>query len=411
MKIQFPLEGAQNPITLATDRKGNLYVGDIGTHGVNEVDTFDAPSFSFTATPAGSAGSNNAKYLEVMNSGNMPLQFPVPKSGTNPSIAPNFTLENEALDGCPVVSTRSRASGMLQPEQSCLLSISFTPQSVGTVEGTLTFTDNELGATAPNLAQQAIVLSGIATQFVPKITWAAPAEIVYGTALSGKQLNAAAQSGTVSVAGTYAYSPDLGTVLGAGTHTLSVTFTPSNKAEFTTATATVTQTVGKATLRFKANNRISVFGHALPALTYTVSGFVNGDSSSVLTGTPSLATTATPKSPVGNYQISIAQNTLAATNYTFAFLDGTLEITPIGTAAAPKISPAGGTYSTAQTVTLTDATPGAVIYFTTDGTSPTSASTKYMGGISVSESETIKAIAVAPGYTKSVVATAAYVIE
>jgi hypothetical protein len=83
----------------------------------------------------------------------------------------------------------------------------------------------------------------------------------------------------------------------------------------------------------------------------------------------------------------------------------------IDQAATPKISPAGGTYSGAQSVTITDGTAGATIYYTTNGTTPTTSSTKYTGAITVSSDETIEAIAVATGYTQSAVATAKYTIE
>jgi hypothetical protein len=79
-------------------------------------------------------------------------------------------------------------------------------------------------------------------------------------------------------------------------------------------------------------------------------------------------------------------------------------------AATPVIAPAGGTYSSAQSVTVTDSTAGATIYYTTNGTTPTASSTVYSGAITVSASETIEAIAVASGFTNSAVASAAYVI-
>jgi hypothetical protein len=66
----------------------------------------------------------------------------------------------------------------------------------------------------------------------PTITWAAPAPITQGTPLTSTQLNA-----TANVPGTFAYSPAAGTTLAAGTHTLSTTFTPTDAARYTAASA------------------------------------------------------------------------------------------------------------------------------------------------------------------------------
>ncbi len=79
-------------------------------------------------------------------------------------------------------------------------------------------------------------------------------------------------------------------------------------------------------------------------------------------------------------------------------------------AAAPAFSPAPGTYTCAQTVTLSAATTGATIYYSTDGTAPTTSSTQYTGAIPVSGSEVIQAVAVASGYAVSSPAKAGYVI-
>jgi hypothetical protein len=81
-----------------------------------------------------------------------------------------------------------------------------------------------------------------------------------------------------------------------------------------------------------------------------------------------------------------------------------------GSAATPSFSPASGTYTSPVTVTMSDSTPGATIYYTTDGSTPTTASTVYTGPILVITTTTIKAIAVAPGWSQSPVASATYSI-
>jgi hypothetical protein len=70
-----------------------------------------------------------------------------------------------------------------------------------------------------------------------------------------------------------------------------------------------------------------------------------------------------------------------------------------------------GTYTSAQTVTLTDSTPGAAIYYTLNGSTPTTASTRYTTAFTVGSTTTVNAIAVASGYTNSAVASATYTIN
>ncbi len=79
-------------------------------------------------------------------------------------------------------------------------------------------------------------------------------------------------------------------------------------------------------------------------------------------------------------------------------------------AARPVFTPPGGACRSAQTISITDATPGATVYYTTDGTTRTTASTPYTGPIAVSGTETLQAIALAPGRTQSGIASATYVI-
>jgi hypothetical protein len=79
-------------------------------------------------------------------------------------------------------------------------------------------------------------------------------------------------------------------------------------------------------------------------------------------------------------------------------------------AAVPTFSPAALAYPMPQSVSIGDATSGAIIHYTTDGTKPTISSPVYTAPVSVNASETIKAIAVASGYTTSGVASATYTI-
>ena len=76
----------------------------------------------------------------------------------------------------------------------------------------------------------------------------------------------------------------------------------------------------------------------------------------------------------------------------------------------PTFSPAAGTYTSAQDVTISTETTEATIYYTTDGTDPTTSSSVYSTPISVSATTTIKAMAAKKGMTNSNVATATYVI-
>jgi N-acetylneuraminic acid mutarotase len=96
---------------------------------------------------------------------------------------------------------------------------------------------------------------------------------------------------------------------------------------------------------------------------------------------------------------------------TIGYLNDLWETTPVMVTATPTLSPASGTYTTAQTVTISDSTPGAVIYYTTDGSVPTPSSTKYIGPITVSSTQTIHAIATAANYVSSAVVSAMYTIQ
>ncbi len=133
----------------------------------------------------------------------------------------------------------------------------------------------------------------------------------------------------------YSSTGDLAT---AGVGTYAITGTLANGTGLTTDyTVTLTNgtlTVNKATLTVTASNASRVYGAANPTFTDTIAGYVNGESSSVVSGAASLTTTATTSSAPGTYSITAALGTLSAVNYTFAFVNGTLTITKDATTTA-----------------------------------------------------------------------------
>ena len=114
--------------------------------------------------------------------------------------------------------------------------------------------------------------SGITVSTTPQVTWRSPTPIVYGTLLGTAQLDASA-----NVPGTFTYTPAAGNLLDAGSgQTLSVTFTPQDATDYTTAAATTTITVAKATPILKVADAGGRFdGSPFPA-SATIAGVIAG---------------------------------------------------------------------------------------------------------------------------------------
>ena len=81
------------------------------------------------------------------------------------------------------------------------------------------------------------------------------------------------------------------------------------------------------------------------------------------------------------------------------------------TTLTPGFAPPPGTYNAAQTVTLTDSTPGAVIYYSTDGSTPSATSARYTQPLSITSTTNLQAIAVASGYNNSAIGGGVYTIS
>jgi len=128
------------------------------------------------------------------------------------------------------------------------------------------------------------------------------------------------------VPGTFTYPTAAGTVLGAGKQALSVSFTPTDSTDYTTATASTTINVNQATLLITAKPATKVYGQQNPAFAVTYAGLTNGDSSSSLGGALHFSTAATASSPVNTYPV--VPGGLTSPNYAITFVGGNLVVTP-----------------------------------------------------------------------------------
>ena len=157
-----------------------------------------------------------------------------------------------------------------------------------------------------------------------------PPAITYGTPLSASQLDA-----TANVPGTFAYNPPAGTVLAAGDYKLGVTFTPTDQADYTTASTTVPLHVAPAPLTITASSNAEPYGFAIPPITPSYSGFVNHDGPSSLTTAPTCKTTAKAGSAVGKYATTCSG--AVDPNYAISYVAGSMVITKAATTlvAAP----------------------------------------------------------------------------
>ena len=359
--VRAVASGLSTPYGVAVDSAGNLYVPNWGNSELVKVDFADAPSLRFASTAVNSTSSDSPQTVVVENVGNAALSFPFSSTGSNPSIAENFAMNSNEASACSVVGSGSSSLGSLAAGESCELSIGFAPTVAGALSGSLMLTDNNLNAAAPPFATQSIALTGKGTQGAPTITWASPASITYGTALSATQLNA-----TSTVAGTFTYSPAAGTVPTAGQQTLTATFTPTDQTDYTTSTATVTLTVTQASATIGwASPASIVYGTAVSATQLNATSPVAG----TFTYSPAAGTMPT----VGQQTLTATFTPTDQTDYTTSTTTVTLAVTQ-ATATIAWASPASIIYGTAVSATQLNATSpvaGTFAYSPAAGTIPT----------------------------------------
>ena len=246
----------------------------------------------------------------------------------------------------PTAITYGTALGVTQLDASSPVAgtFAYTP-TAGTVLGpgshTLSVTFTPTDTTDYTTAKASVTLT--VDEATPTITWATPAAITYGTALSGTQLDASS-----TVAGTFSYSPVAGTVLSGGSQTLSVTFTPTDAMDYTTAKASVALTVNKATP--------AVTWATPAAITYgTPLSPTQLDASSTVKGTFAYSPKAGAVPGGGSQTLSVTFTPTDATDYTTAKASVTVTVNK-ATPAITWAAPAAITYGTELSADQLDAT-------------------------------------------------------
>jgi hypothetical protein len=339
----FTYDSHPHPATAAaTDYRGLPLTPVTMTYNGSSTVPVNAGTYTAVASFAG-----DANHLAITQSTTVVINKAMPTV--------NVTGGSFGYDGQSHAATAT-ATGVAG-ESLTPVSITYTQDGVGSVvvpvnAGTYHATAQYAGDTNYDTrSASADITIGKAT---PTITWAAPGAIVYGTPIGAAQLNA-----TASVPGSFVYSP-AGGILHAGLgRPLSVTFVPTDGANYTSATATRSIDVLRAPLAVGVAAAVKTFGAPLPPFFAVGSGFVNGDSMASLSGVLVFSTPATPASAVGTY--AVAPSGVTSPDYTITFVAGTLVISPASTAvtASSAANPSGLNQGVTFTASISVVAPGA----------------------------------------------------
>jgi hypothetical protein len=248
------------------------------------------------------------------------------------------------LDGPPGVVTMNRVGSHILISESRIVNVDYGDNGVLGMRNCLA--ERRILCQFALLSCLLIEVSGCGssssspvTPVASVISWTAPASIVYGTALSATQLNA-----TANDAGTFVYTPALGTVLTAGEQALSVTFTPTDATHYSSATKSVALTVNPATpvISWTAPGPIS-FGSALTATQLDATATIPGS----FVYSPAIGAVL----DAGSQSLSVTFTPTDATNYATATAGVSLTVnaaTPVLTWATPAAVKFGTTLGSTQ---------------------------------------------------------------
>jgi sugar lactone lactonase YvrE len=327
-----PSGGLARPFGIALDLTGDLYFTDADLPDVYFVQRSVAPAGTASTLAFGSVAAGATSTLTATLS-NVGYSTAMTESLSTSPAAP-FSLSN---NGCS-------ASSPLAAGASCGVAVTFTgPSTTDTNQaGSIVFTTNSLNATTSPTTT--VTLSGESTGAVSAVTLTGNTTIMYGETetytvvakdAAGNPSSSASGSYTVTITGTATSSAPV--TLSGGTGTF---FLPSlNVGAYSLAISVggvaatpLSVTISKATLTISPTSVSRIFDTANPSFSLTYTGLGNGDTSSVISGTPTIATSATRISPAGTYAITVT-GTFSAANYTIVLANGTLTVT----GSAPQV--------------------------------------------------------------------------
>ncbi len=382
-----------------------------------------------SATPASIAATSGSGQSSPINvSFSNPLIATVTDAGGNPvsGATVTFTAGSGITASSSTAITNGNGVASVQATPTSVSSSLTVTASVSGVSTPASFSETGTAAAAESITASSGLgqCSPVSTPFPnPLVVLVQDAN---GDPVSGATVTFTPGSGiTVSSSTATTNSSGLAQVMATPTTASSLTVTASvtgvsTPASFSetgeAATVAATPVLSLAGGTYPSAQSVSISDTTTGAkIYYTTNGATPTTSSTLYSGPITVSAT-------GVNTTETIQAIAVATGYTQSAVgSATYNITVPTTADTPTFSPAAGTYSSTQTVTIledVDASDGAAgaaipykIYYTTNGTTPTTSSTLYSGPITVSSTETIEAIATATGYTQSAVGSAAYTIN
>jgi VCBS repeat-containing protein len=287
--------GTYGTLRVASATGQYVYVPNDAAINALAADATDA--FTVSASD-GSLNSTRTLSVSIAATDDAPtLTAPTAIAMTDTSAADTFAVESGVLTGADAESAPLTYDIVAGVDNGATVSIAGTYGTLALRKsnGAFTFTPNDAAVNAlatsasesftvrvsdgALAADRTLAVNITATRETPVVTWADPASIPYGTALSGAQLNPAATAYAGAVAGTFTYAEGAtpraaGDVLGVGTHTLVATFTPTDATTYTTATDSSNVVVVRADQTINANAASSslTYGGAGTTLSATYTG-------------------------------------------------------------------------------------------------------------------------------------------